>query len=606
MKKISVFLLALAACLSFTACGSKKDKSTTKKSTTTQHTTTKSSDPDVKTITSKSLADVKTALDGKFLFSATINVEDSGSIEYMDVTLAVDTKGDVEKFAMLSEVGGLYIKEYSDTEYAIYSMAIDMDAYTDMYIDSKTSTADIIDIDEALSIACGLTIKYTTKNDNFSFISRNCTQYLYDYKQGSATITEQYVIDNATGICLKHSKVSSANPGVAIKDKTTFEATAFDLSTGVDSCFAGEETKILVKPYDTTFLKAHGLADVTGFNVDIEAIKENYIDTLPTIKLDYARADFVDGIQYAATSSYVLEGTDKVKSDFVVWLVSNLYSCGAKYDALCDEKGMFDLWYVDETTSGSATYDWINLCAYTNDIATYYLEINYSIDPVDEDATLFIRLLNTTLDPENDSKTYKQIDYDKYMETINHAFSMDVTIPDYDIASDTFTTYNVSLSYYEGSIIMTDSTGTLYLRKIGADQFKKYYYDEDVDEYKFLANLNQEQVNEIINIREQLEIALEKDILFTEKENNITYLNRNCTKFIYTSIDATDNSEIVHEYIIDKLTGICLKHNITVNDESTIDPTTFTVTGYFLDSADEKPVKAYFDAADDKIEPYIS
>ena len=555
MKKIGAFLLTLAACLSFTACGSKKSKTkeSTKKVTTKANTraTTKSgtkvttkSDSD-NTFTSKSLDEVLQAFNGKFYFRANMPHKNGSKYESVEASLAVDTKGSKEKLYAETPEGAMYFVEYETESFIYYTYDTDLNLYNGLTVISSDMLETLIDIEDELSIACGLTIKYTAKDEAFDFLNRNCTQYLNVYTEGSAEITEQYVIDNLTGICLKHSKMSSANPGVEIIDKTTFEILEFELTTGVDSCFDSQDTCVYVEPWYTTFFNANGLDDTVPFHVDINDILDDYLgETTPDLFLVAATSGHDDGHQYSNTTSFAFEGTKQDNSDLAMWIITNLYNCGAKYDATGNEKYMFELFEAEKEEETDSYFTSISFSAYANATTTSYLTIEYNAD--DDEAYLTIELIDDTLNPDGIERFYKQIDYDDYLEVCENRFKIDATLPYYDQDSQEYTTIEVLIAYCDGNIIAEDPSGRTYF-KLDNGTYKFYYWTPDG--YKRGDDSNLDMMDDII---EQLQIAFGMDIYYTAKESTI-YLDRYCTKFINESIDPDTNATITYEYIIDNL-----------------------------------------------------
>lgn len=595
MKKIGVFLLTLAACLTFTACGSKKGSTTTVPPATTQGG---GGEAEEKTITTASYAQVAQALGDKFYLRANIPFpdEDSGRFFMFDGELAVDRTGDAAKYAIVSEdLGGMYMIENSETDFISYIYDEIVGGYTYVSIDSKEDTEDVIngEISGALSVACGLTIKYRTVED-YSLFGRACKKYQNTYTKDNAQITEEYVVDNATGLCLSHTKVSSANPGVYIEDGTTFVVAEFSLTTGVDSCFSGQDSRIEVEFWDTEFFKELALDDKSGFYVDIADIYDHYTGTKPTIKMDYASVEFDEdgtgGHKSSHTTRLILGGTDQVNDDFADYIIESIYNCGAKCDATGTERDLSDLMDMNP-----CTFD-----AYANQSAQYHVSITYeSIDGVFE-----ISLNNDFYIPHTEQRVYKQYDMDTILAKISDGYKIDVNIPYYVDATETFISVPASIAYLNGSIIMSDPTGYQYLIRIDNNSYHYYYIDAEhpTEKYNYggeKASVDDgyESIDSII--RGELAIACGLTINYTSKENNVTHTGRICTKFILES-DIPGGNE-TEEWYIDSITGICLEHTKTSGQTSVIDPTTFEVTGFALNSSTATPVTEFFTAENAKL-----
>lgn len=588
MKKIGVFLLTLASCFALASCGSKK----TAAPTTTAPTTTVAPTPGTQTYTSKSKTEVMEALGDKYVFVANIPFvdEDSGEVYHLDVTLAVDKTGDADKIAMISPIGGMYLKGYNDDEYLFYEYDDTMDSYNYLSVDSREETDEFVDtyIDVALSVACGLTIKYTSKND-LNFINRACTQYLNTYAYGGAEITEEYVIDNATGICLSHTKVSSAKPGEYIDDETTFIVSEFGLTTAVDGCFDTQESRILIEIWDTDFYKGHGLADKTGYYVDILDIAEHYTGAEVNYKLDYAFSGFDEGHQYCNTTSYILEGESDAKDNFAGYIIDNIYNCGAKYDVLGYERVL------------NALVNGYSFNAYSNQIANYSVTITYEPDT----ARLTMTLTNDFYVSQKTARIYQQYSLEKILVTIKSGYMIEVDLPEYDVTTQIYS-LKTSFLAYNGSIILRDGNGTLYFKEKEPGVYYWYEYDEATDKYYINDDPSEVSIEfieaYIIDIEDELSIACGKIISYTSKES-VTYAGRACTKLTYEN-NIPDGATTIEEYIIDNNTGLCLSHTKTSSAQTdpVIDQTTFVVLDISLNEGTETPVTEFFTAENNKID----
>ena len=334
MKKISVFLLTLVAGISLAACGSKTTSKKTTQAPAPAPTPTPDPTPTYQTYTSDSYADIMNAIGDKFMIDVTLAGEDqSGTLVSYDATLAVDSENDYLLFG--SPDGSMYIKPYvgNDDLVLMYVYDTEVDAYLNVYVESEEEMSQYIVVDEALAIACGLTIKYTSKDESFEFLSRPCTQYLYNYKQGTTDMTEEYVIDTETGLCLKHAIYSSATPAQTTITEATFEVKAFTLGDDVEDYFDAQDALIEVIPWDETFLYGCGFRDSGANHFGLAGIVSNYSGTVPTITLATAElySDY-DGHYYCLDTVFCLDGTDKVKGDFASAIASNLFGCGAKYN----------------------------------------------------------------------------------------------------------------------------------------------------------------------------------------------------------------------------------------------------------------------------------
>ena len=398
MKKISTLLLTLAAFLSFSACGKKKDATTKKKTTT--HATTTSSKEKTQSYTSKSMQEVFEALNGKVYFKTKYPFKISQTnYQLVDATLCIDSTNDSDKAYFESPEGSVYLKKYGSESYYMYEYNDDLNLYDSVDVILSDEVEDIINIQEVLSIACGLTIKYDTKVENFQFINRTTTQYFFNYNEGNNEVTEQYIFDNLTGICLKHSIISNANPGVEIVNQTTFEVLDFSTTTGVDSCFATQEARVYVEPWDTEFFNSNGLTDKSGGHVDLADIASAYGNNAPDIVLSGAESYYNDGTIFANRSGYSLVSTDKNNSEFAIFIIENLYTCGAKYDALGNEKSIDDLCVFEKENEDDTFYSTITFDAYTDQTAYNNLKFQFKIE--EDNTYIVIGLIDNTNKPGN-------------------------------------------------------------------------------------------------------------------------------------------------------------------------------------------------------------
>ena len=335
MKKISVFLLTLVAGLSLVACGKKTTKQATTKKTDPAPTPT----PTSKTYKSKSLEEVAEALDGKVVLEVKLPDENSDAWQYMDATLAICETQTSSQMYIASPEGAYYFTDYPGKEGMLYMYLLyGTDVFNVVYGVDSTVVGTFIDLEESLSIACGLDITYTSKETNVNFINRTCTKYTNTTTEGSATITESWIIDDTIGICLKHTIQSSATTDPTI-DETTFVVTKFLVGNAVDTYLETVEDKVVVTPWDATFMHAHGFdrGAEDPFYYSLEQLYENYSGTKPTYYYAYAVAQLNDEDDiYDLETAVILESDDdnaaKVKGDFAARVLLDLYQAGAKYD----------------------------------------------------------------------------------------------------------------------------------------------------------------------------------------------------------------------------------------------------------------------------------
>ena len=328
MKKISVFLLTLVAGLALVACGSKATKApTTTKAP--EPTPTPTPQPETKTTTSDSYEQIIASIGDKFAIDVYIpHKEDAASnYELINAYLAYSP----DKVCLKQEdEGGMYIVEKDNDIYNMYTYDSESNLYDTLYfVPKEYIDYYTIDPEDALAIACGLTIKYQT-TETITFIGRTCTQYNNSYTENSKDVTEIYVIDNETGLCLKHSITATA--GTAIINEGTFEVTRIVLGDDVDDEFAGEDTKIYVSEWDTSFMGNHGFVASATHHFDIADIYSAYTGTKPTYYFTQANTYYYDGHPYEHMTAIEFAGDPKDAGNFALEIAHELYACGACYD----------------------------------------------------------------------------------------------------------------------------------------------------------------------------------------------------------------------------------------------------------------------------------
>ena len=574
MKKIGAFLLTLASCVALASCGKK-----TTTPTTTAPTTTVAPETPTYTYKSKSYSEVTENLGSKVELHVSLPYSMGNTYEKVDVTLAVSGN----KVIISSPEGKVYFKEIDGVKTGNVGMFMDdgVNAYDKVYVVPASTVGSYIDFEEALSIACGLDITYNVKDENFDFIGRKCTQYLHSYKDGSKEVTEEYVIDNTTGMCLKHSINKSSEEVI---NDTTFEVTDFKLGNNVDDFFKAADDNIIVAPWDTKFLGDHGLQKHSPYSYDIDEIIQAYDDTenLPTIYFDSAASPYYEGVQYACETSLILDGTDKQNSDFAVWVIANIYGCGAKYDYTGSETGMFDLWNTDYDSTGGF-YKEISFNAFSNQTVQYAVNVTYETRQtlLGEETVLTITLINLATKPDDVSVDYKTKSVEEIVENLGNTYKINVKLP------DEAEMYDATIAYYNGNMIMYDLEGSAYFENKSTTEYYVYIYNKNVGGYTSKGVYSKEGCP---TQYDALDIACGLDITYTSIQTEIQFLGRLCTKFVNVFDD--NDVEITEEYIIDNITGICLKHAYSSNNSPIIMDDSLEVTSFVLTGED---VNTYFE-----------
>ena len=155
------------------------------------------------------------------------------------------------------------IKKNGNTYY-VYNQEQGATQYTSVSVyESETSP---LYYAHAYVLACGDSISYSSKS-TITFLDRSCTKYVTNLGAasvyGSVKVDAEYVVDNATGACLKYSIAASTNTTDG-KDsgKATFEAKVFKQGNAVDAELAPEIANIVISEWDTAFMATMGLTAV--------------------------------------------------------------------------------------------------------------------------------------------------------------------------------------------------------------------------------------------------------------------------------------------------------------------------------------------------------
>lgn len=187
-------------------------------------------------------------------------------------------------------------------------------------------------------------IEYTSKTST-TFLGRPCTQY--DYKDtsasvgGSASLERLWIIDNATGACLKYSGTVTGNGfGVSSGASGNFEVTQFEQGEKVDQCINGIIGKIAINEWDVNILKKLGLNEAGGSHLDIYDILTSA--NVDESKLQVREAEnevYSDTGNGNYSTQYFAKLSQAEGEQLVQAIITNLYNCGAKYN---DEGTLFN------------------------------------------------------------------------------------------------------------------------------------------------------------------------------------------------------------------------------------------------------------------------
>ena len=183
-----------------------------------------------------SLEKILETIDNGYMMDVKIPDYDSTDQTYSLETsfLAYNYNGNI---IIRDEEGTMYFKEKGPDTYYWYAFD-ETTGYYYPYNSGEITKEDlktyVIDIEAELSIACGKIISYTSK-ESVTYAGRTCTKFIYENNiPDGATTIEEYIIDNNTGLCLSHTKTSSAQTDPII-DQTTFAVLNISLNEGTET-----------------------------------------------------------------------------------------------------------------------------------------------------------------------------------------------------------------------------------------------------------------------------------------------------------------------------------------------------------------------------------
>ena len=200
------------------------------------------------------------------------------------------------------------------------------------------------------------TINYTSKQ-KVSFLSRNATDYITkmkaDLPTGKAEVYDHVVIDDLTGVCMKHSiEASSTLGGESVSGAASFEMKKFYTGNNseIGRAIQEEIDKIAVKRWDEAFLQRMGITGLRVFNAELayasftEDEQENQL--MYTYNSSESKADgFAKFKTYA--SGIIATGANK---DFDGNTVTS-YEASPEYNDMMEDAGT--AWFRGYTANGS-------------------------------------------------------------------------------------------------------------------------------------------------------------------------------------------------------------------------------------------------------------
>ena len=324
------------------------------------------SESEYQTDTLKTEAQIRSALGNKYYVDVEIK---TGDEEHPDETetFSIVTDG-TYLYTTLTEDGVLLKLDGND--YLVYARIAEEENYTE--VTRVTPIAEnLYDISAfAYMLAYTGSFDYTSKRD-VTFLNRPAVEYTVEehwaFLGNDASYTEKMIIDNATGICLKHSAEASANANGEHGSATaSFECTKF---------FTGDDEEI------TTALEAQTskIAVVAGWDTDFltHIGLQKHLDnppyakiTLDTIISDYNSAtgnNITSNVKFVRAyknydedmhgticeADYYLNLSKEDGEEFLYYIASDLYNGGASRDFNSAET-LDNLYNIDD--EGDYTY----------------------------------------------------------------------------------------------------------------------------------------------------------------------------------------------------------------------------------------------------------
>ena len=230
--------------------------------------------------------------------------------------------------------GSLY-KRLSDDSLASYSYDREAGGYTSMTI-FPTEINPFRSVNAIFLVEPE--IEYTSKS-SVTFLGRACTKYDYQESESnvaaSATYERHWIMDNATGACLKYNAAvtgSSIGYGSA-GASANFEVTKFELGEAVDQYITRISQKILIKEWDVDILEKLGLSESGNNHLDIYDIASGANIDSSKLQLREAENDvYADTGNGTYSNTYFVLVSQTAGESLVQALITNMFNCGAKYN----------------------------------------------------------------------------------------------------------------------------------------------------------------------------------------------------------------------------------------------------------------------------------
>ncbi len=201
-------------------------------------------------------------------------------------------------------------------------------------------------------------LAYTSKSSE-TFLGRSCTKYINETSGtalvASVSVTETWVVDNATGACLKHEwSATGMAEGEYASGSASFECTKFEVGKGTGDALINEYVGKIEVPSvpDQTILSKAGLNEDVRFEVispdyltSAQLNLEGSVSFTYTIRVEEISADFVISTSNSLAEA-LFEGGAKFNMD------------GEPYDSYQNE----DIY----TSVSQETFSSVQFTAYTS------------------------------------------------------------------------------------------------------------------------------------------------------------------------------------------------------------------------------------------------
>ena len=388
MKKLLAVVLGLFICFSLTACGAISkiiDQITTADNgggsdqTQPAGVTTTKSDSGSQKDSMKSEEEVKALIGDMFVID--LKITESSGEEKNETHYYAASDGTYYYASANSENGHLY-KELGDG-FISYEYDTDLNKYRSLQNyrsvpNPFTAIAIVFLVQEE--------IEYTSKT-SVTFLNRPCTKYTEVINNGSfvasASSEEEWIIDNQTGLCLKHSlKISaSATDEGYVEASGAFEVAEFVTDAASVSAFMKEHTdKIVVSEWDTEMFSYAGLEESGSYKFALTDILDSSV--VEKLVIDEAVKDMdADGV-YCYDVNYYLYVSQKEGEAISNKLVQNFYGLGAKYNSDYELKPIDSsedtIYFVEREEGGTMSYSYFT--GYISD-SNFHVSIDLEWNP---------------------------------------------------------------------------------------------------------------------------------------------------------------------------------------------------------------------------------